>query len=198
MGGRKQKIREPKSCIYIIGERMTEQYYFTHIKKLLGFHCTIKPRFFGNTSIAEMRKKIEELLRGDIFVICVFDSDVSTHNKSERKKLEQLQNKYRKNKNLLFCNSLPSIEYWFLLHYENTNQHFNNAKAAGTVLKKYINDYEKTAQFLEREKWVKDLCTDDKLKQAIKRAKGFEAGDGSYTNLHEAFDILQNDTCEIK
>ena len=94
MGGRKQIIREPKSGIFIIGEGITEQYYFTHIKRLLGFHCTIKPRFFGLTSIFKMSKKIEELLRGDIIVICVFDSDVSMHNEKERKKLEQLQNKY--------------------------------------------------------------------------------------------------------
>jgi hypothetical protein len=193
MGGRKQKIREPKSGIYIVGEGITEQYYFSHIKKIFGFHCTIKPRFFGNTSIAEMRKKIEELLRGDIFVICVFDADVAAHNESERKKLEQLQNKYRKNKNLLFCNSLPSIEYWFLLHYENTNRHFKDAKAAETALKKYISDYEKTAQFLEKEKWIRDLCSENKLSQAIERSKRFEPEYGSYTNVHEAFEILLND-----
>jgi len=196
MGGRKQKIREPKSGIYIVGEGITEQYYFSHIKKLFGFHCTIKPRFFGNTSIAEMRKKIEELLRGDIFVICVFDSDVSTHNESERKKLEQLRNKYRKNKNLLFCNSLPSIEYWFLLHHENTNRHFRDAKAAERALKKYIKDYEKTAQFLEKEKWVYDLCEKNKLRQAIERSKFFEQKDGSYTNMHAAFAILQKEVNE--
>jgi hypothetical protein len=192
MNGRKQTIREPKSGIYIIGEGITEQYYFSHIKKLFGCYCTIKPRFFGNTCIAEMKKKIEELLRGDIFVICVFDSDVSTHNKSERKKLEQLQNKYRKNKNLLLCSSLPSIEYWFLLHYENTHRHFHDAKAAEVALKKYMNDYEKTTRFLEKEKWVRDLCAEDKLKDAIKRAKCFEAGNGSHTNMNEAFDVLIN------
>lgn len=193
MGGRKQKIREPRSGIYIVGEGITEQYYFSHIKKIFGFHCTIKPRFFGNTSITEMRKKIEELLRGDIFVICVFDADVATHNDSERKKLEQLQNKYRKNKNLLFCNSLPSIEYWFLLHHEDTNRYFKNAKAAETALKKYINDYEKTAQFLEKEKWVQDLCSRDRMSLAIKRSKRFDPDQGSYTNVHEAFDVLLKD-----
>lgn len=193
MGGRKQKIREPKSGIYIVGEGITEQYYFSHIKKILGIHCTIKPRFFGNTSIAEMKKKIEELLRGDIFVICVFDGDVAAHNESERKKLEQLQNKYRKNKNLLFCNSLPSIEYWFLLHHEHTNRYFKDAKAAEIVLKKYIKDYEKTAQFLEKEKWVRDLCSNDKLSQAIECSKCFGREHGSYTNVHEAFDFLMND-----
>ena len=196
MGGRKQKIREPKSGIYIVGEGITEQYYFSHIKKLFGFHCTIKPRFFGNTSIAEMRKKIEELLRGDIFVICVFDSDVSTHNESERKKLEQLQNKYRKNKNLLFCNSFPSIEYWFLLHYENTNRHFRNAKVAERALKQFIKDYEKTTQFLEKGKWVHDLCEENKLRQAIERSRSFEQEAGSYTNMHTAFAILQKEVNE--
>jgi hypothetical protein len=193
MGGRKQKIREPKSGIYIVGEGITEQYYFSHVKKLLGFHCTIKPRFFGNTSIAEMRKKIEELLRGDIIVICVFDADVSAYNESERKKLEQLQNKYRSNKNLLFCSSLPSIEYWFLLHHENTHRYFKDAKTAESALRKYINDYEKTTSFLEKDKWVIDLCTENNLNQALERSRRFGLEHGSYTNLHEAFNVLLKD-----
>ncbi len=198
MGGRKQKIREPKSGIYIVGEGITEQYYFLHIKKIFGFHCTIKPRFFCNTSISEIKKKIEELLRGDIFVICIFDADVATHNESERKKLEQLQNKYRKNKNLLFCTSLPSIEYWFLLHHEHTNRYFKDAKAAEIALKKYINDYDKTAQFLEKEKWVMDLCSGDKLSQAIEHSKRFDPDHSSYTNIYEAFDVLLKDMKDQK
>jgi hypothetical protein len=192
MGGRKQKTRKLKSGIYIVGEGITEQYYFTHIKRLFGFHCTIKPRFFVNTSIAGMRKKIEELLRDDITVICVFDADVSTRDKSEKKKLEQLRNKYLNNKNLLFCDSLPSIEYWFLLHYENTNRHFNDAKAAEAALKKHIHDYEKTTQFLEKEKWVRDLCAENKLNKAVEWAKCFNPGHGSYSNVHKAFDVLTN------
>jgi ribosomal protein S18 len=188
--GRKQKIREPKSGIYIIGEGITEQYYFTHIKQLHGFHCIIKPRFFGNTSIFGMRKKIEELLREDVIVICVFDADVSMHNENERKNLEQLKNKFRKNKNLILCDSLPSIEYWFLLHYENTNRYFIDFKAVENSLRKYINDYEKTIQFLEKEKWVSDLCAENKLNKAIVRAKQLDSENGSYSNMYKAFDVL--------
>jgi hypothetical protein len=190
MGGRKQKIREPKSGIYIIGEGITEQYYFSHIKNIYGFHCTIKPRFFGKTSIFEMRKKIEELLHEGIFVICVFDVDVSTWNESEKKKLEQLQNKYRKNTNLLLCSSLPSIEFWFLLHYVNTNRHFKNSKEVEIALKKYIQNYDKTALFLEKEKWVSDLCADGKLDLAMERAKKCEKDSGSYSNMDEALELL--------
>jgi hypothetical protein len=88
---------------------------------------------------------------------------------------------------------LPSIEYWFLLHHEHTNRYFKDAKAAETALKRFINDYEKTTQFLEKEKWVRDLCSNDKLNQAIERSKRFESEHGSYTNVHEAFDVLLND-----
>ena len=190
MSGRKQKMREPKPGIYIVGEGITEQYYFAHIKKLFGFHCTIKPRFFGNTNIAEMRKKIEELLRDDIFVICVFDADVSTHNESERRKLVQLQHKYRNNSNLIFCDSLPSIEYWFLLHYLDSNRHFIDSNAAESALKRYIPEYEKTASFLEKEKWVRDLNSANKLNQAIERAKRFAPEQGSYSKVYKAFELL--------
>ena len=190
MGGRKQKIREPKSGIYIIGEGITEQYYFSHIKQVMGFRCIIKPRFFGNTGIAEMRKKIEDLLRSDIFVICVFDADVSSRNESERRKLEQLQNKYRNHKNLLLCTSLPSIEFWFLLHYLDSNRHFKDAKKAELALRRYLEEYEKTATFLEKEKWVKNLCADNKLELAIRRAKKCSKETGSYSDVYKVFEVL--------
>jgi hypothetical protein len=193
MGGRKQKMREPKPGIYIVGEGITEQYYFSHIKKLLSVHCTIKPRFFGNTSIGAMEKKIENLLSGDIFIICVFDTDVATRNEREREKLEELKNKYQNNENVLFCESFPSIEYWFLLHYEHTNHYFRDARAVEIALKRHINNYEKTTQFLKKEEWVQNLCSEGKLNLAIERSKGFDPGHGSYTNVHKAFDVLLKD-----
>jgi hypothetical protein len=187
MGGRKQKKRKIKPGIHIIGEGITEQYYFSHIKRLLGLNCIVKPHFFGNTCIGKMEKKIEELIRDDIHVICVFDCDVSVRNKKEWERLNRLMNLYKNDENVIFCDSLPSIEYWFLLHYENTNRSFKDAKAVEDVLKKYIPDYEKTTQFLEKEKWVCDLCADEKFDLAMKRAQSFSSDSGSYTNIYKAF-----------
>jgi hypothetical protein len=197
MGRRKQKIREPKSGIYIIGEGITEQYYFSHIKQIIGFQCIIKTRFFGNTSITEMRKKIEDLLHNDVFVICVFDADVSSRNESEKKRLEQLQNRYRSHKNLLFCTSLPSIEFWFLLHYLDTNRHFKDAKEAEVALRRYVQDYDKTTAFLEKEKWVRNLCADNKLELAIQRARKYTEDAGAYSNVYKAIEVLVSQATEL-
>ncbi len=188
MGGRKQKKRELKPGVYIIGEGITEQYYFSHIKRILGFHYSIKPRFFKNTSIAEMGKKIRELLRFDLTVICVFDTDVCVRDQNERERLEKLQSKYKNANNLLFCSSFPSIEFWFLLHYLETNRHFQNTKEVELKLKKHIKNYEKTTTFLKNEKWVVNLC--DNLQLAMGRAKKVSKNSGSYSNIYKAFDLL--------
>ena len=45
MGGRKKQTKEVRSGIYIIGEGITEQYYFSHIKKIFGFHLILQLHF---------------------------------------------------------------------------------------------------------------------------------------------------------
>jgi hypothetical protein len=54
MGGRRQNTRDLKPGIYIIGEGITEQYYFSHLRELYKLNCKIRPRLFKITSIKEM------------------------------------------------------------------------------------------------------------------------------------------------
>jgi len=90
MGGRRSNNLELKKGLYIIGEGITEQYYFTHLKRLKNYKCVIKPRFFGKTDIAQINKQVEKLLLGDISVICVFDADVSQRNQIENNKFSAI------------------------------------------------------------------------------------------------------------
>lgn len=59
---RKQK----KPVITLIGEGLTEQYYFKHIRTLYNYHYNVKPYFFGTTSLFEMDRKINEILEGGV------------------------------------------------------------------------------------------------------------------------------------
>lgn len=182
--------KQQKRSVTILGEGLTEQYYFTHIRTLFGYHYTIKPYFFSVTSLAEMDKKISEAISDGGFAIAVFDADVSNRNEVEKKKLESIRKKYAKKKNVILCDSMTSIEYWFLLHFENTNRHFKDSAATEQELKKHITDYEKKVKFLQNFKWVSELCADGKLETAINRAKAFDHSGESYSDVYKAFELL--------
>lgn len=98
--------------------------------------------------------------------------------------------KYAGKKNVILCDSLPSIEFWFLLHYLDTNRHFPNAHAAERELRRFIAQYAKTEPFLKNRKWVEDLLADGKLELAITRAKLYESSGGSYSNIYKAIEAI--------
>lgn len=102
--------------------------------------------------------------------------------------MNSLLRKYGKKKNVIFCDSLPSVEYWFLLHFQNTNKYFIDSKAVEMELKSFLSNYDKKTVFLEKERWVSILCGDNKLENAIQRAKAFGTTGASYSNIHKAFE----------
>jgi len=192
MARKSENSRSFKSSpIYIIGEGLTEQYYFFHLRSLYNFRYTVKPYFFGTTSIKEIDSRISEVIENNGIAVCVFDLDVSSRNEAEKIKLEKLRKKYSKKKNVLFCDSLPSIEYWFLLHYCNTNKYFNDSKSVEQALRRFITQFEKKKDFLEKEKWVLDLSKDGKLENAIERAVSFGEVGQSYSNIYKVFELLK-------
>ncbi len=187
IGKRPQKL--PK--VTVIGEGITEQYYFSHIRSLYNFKYVLKPYYFGTTSLQEMERKIFEIVSGGGIAICVFDTDVSQRDEEQRKRLDHLKRKYGQKKNVIFCDSLPSVEYWFLLHYRNTNRYFGSSAEVERELRTFIGRYEKKAVFLEKEKWVADMCSDQKLETAIQRAKDFGENGDSYSNVYKAIELLR-------
>lgn len=189
---RKTSLKQRRSPIpTIIGAGITEQWYFTHLKALRGYRVKIRPRFFGTETAAGLDKKIEEVLRDEGIAICVYDADVSTWNEVESKKLSALQKKYEGNASVLLCDSMPSIEYWFLLHYKHTTRHFGTSKAVIKELKKYIPQYDKTEQFLSNQKWVEDMSGEGRQEQACEYAAETDTSIASYTRVQEVFTLIE-------
>lgn len=174
----------------IIGAGITEQWYFTHLKLIFDYRIKVRPRFFGNETADGMAKKIAEVIAEGGIAICVYDADVSTWNEVERGKLERLRTKYAKSKRVILCDSMPAVEYWFLLHYENTNRYFGTSGAVIQELKQFLPDYDKSEKFLRNRKWVTDMCSDGKLDQAIVRAKQFGYESESYSRMDKVFDVI--------
>ena len=107
--------------------------------------------------------------------------------------MQALKKKYRDHKDVLICDSFPSIEYWFLLHYVDTCKSFSSA-AVGNELSKHVSGYCKDMEWAKREHWVASLRADGREQAARERAAKYaedseQYSDGkSYTNLYKFFD----------
>lgn len=111
-------------------------------------------------------------------IICIFDLDICFKKDGETKhqQYKDLLKKYKAYDNIIFCASMPSIEYWFLLHYEgvDVNKFY---KTCTSVIKadSELSKIKKAKTFWNTEyskNWVKDvLCEDSNLNRAITRAK---------------------------
>lgn len=183
-------INKNQERAVIIGAGITERWYFSHMQSLYGLKVKIRPRYFGNENIYTLEKLIKQVLDDEGLAIVVFDTDVSTWNESENKKLAALRQKYAKHKRVILCDSMPSIEFWFLIHFINTNRYFGTSKAVIAELVKFIPNFAKSESFLLNKKWVEDICKDGGLDNACKRAMSFGMEGESYSNLWKAFEYL--------
>lgn len=171
----RREITTPRYTL--ICEGATEQHYFEHLNKLGKTSVTIKNNNCKkNTKTDDIEYKIKEVLANHGRALCVFDDDVE--------EIRNFLDKYKDNKRVLICNSMPSIEYWFLLHYTNKNGKIS-AKDALKNLQEYIPNYDKTVKFLRQEKWVADMLP--YLDSACQRAKD-NTDKPSYTNVYKIFE----------
>lgn len=198
----------------ISGGTNTERYYFTHINDTTDYKFNIRPKYFGNeASYPEIfPERIKDIIKNNAGakVFCVFDLDTVFCNKTNQERhkafVENIKDEID-NGIVVLCPSMPSIEYWFLLHFEN---YTDLIKSCGTKMQKLLSPYMisyfpsankklinllKDKKYITTQDWVKNLCKDGKLQTAIKRAeeniiKAKEADDlenQSYSYVYKVF-----------
>lgn len=179
-----------RSRITVIGEGLTERWYFEHLRAIKGYRYDCKPRFFAHQSYEEMIKLIDWVLQNEGIAVCVCDADITRDNEERRKKLLEMKANYAKETRVLICDSMPSIEFWFLIHYMNTRKYFNDANAVIKVLKKFIPGYDKNGPFLEKQSWVAEISTEARQNDACKRAELLGPQSESYSEIYKAIALF--------
>ena len=92
---RRRKERElRRSRITVIGEGLTERWYFDHLRTVMGYRYDCKPRFFTHQSYQEMRKLIDWVLQNDGIAVCICDADITLTNPEEKKRLDEMKKAY--------------------------------------------------------------------------------------------------------
>lgn len=189
---RKINTKEPRQPrTVIVGAGITEYWYLKHLKKYKGFKYILRPSLFGDESMQTIQNRITDGLDSGATVVCVFDEDVRQWNNTERKRMEEIHHKYDNHENVIIASSMPSIEYWFLLHFENTNRHFGTSTKVIEVLKKYLSGFDKKENYLKQEKWLLSLLEEDKMKIAYNRAKTFSHLGASYSDIWKGIDKFE-------
>lgn len=173
----------------ISGGKNTERYYFMHISNKTDYKFNIRPKYFGDeSSYTEVfPKRIKEILsvNNDAKIFCVFDWDTVYENKTNLKKQKVFEQQFQEeisNGIVVLCPSMPSIEYWFLLHFVDDTKLLKNYREISNVLAPYLkpcfaNSKTPLGKLLKSEKclkdttWVEQLCADGKLNEAIGRAE---------------------------
>lgn len=183
-----RKLREILPIV--IGAGITEQWYFRHLRGCIECRIDVRPRFFGSDTAYDMQKLVEEVLSIGGTVICVFDMDTTRTDAVEKERKEQFVSIYQANSNVVLCDSMPSIEYWFLLHYEKVNRCFASSEKVIEELEKFM-PFEKTEKFLLKPGWVETLLANGRMQQAMRNADALGTHGESYTHIPDAIRFLE-------
>ena len=188
---RKQKARNlKKRRSVLIGAGPTEKAYIEHLTHINGYRIETHPRFCKNDTPYYMDKFVQRVLEDGGMAVCLYDEDESERSAKIQQKLDEFVAKYRNNPNVMLCGSMPSIEYWFLLHYEKTNRYYGTSKRVIKALNKHM-EFEKTEKFLSKPGWVETLLADGRMQQAMRKAEELGTDGESYTHIPDAIRFLE-------
>lgn len=189
---RKQRQRTLRSPIpTVIGEGKTECYYFKGLREVKGYRMKVSDGNFRYPNIKDLEKPIQKVLDEEGTAIVVFDTDVAQRDQGAKKRMENLRHKYAKNGNVVFCDSFPSIEFWFLLHYKEAGRPYGRCEEVVKELREFMPKFNKHTTFLQKKDWVEALCSGEKMAEAIRRSKQLEDYTKPYSKVYQAIEFLE-------
>lgn len=202
----------PLAPFVVSGGKNTERYYFTHISAVSDkYKFNIRPKYFGDESAYTevFPKRIAEILskNADARIFCVFDMDTVVKDGLQDKHeafVAALKSEISSGK-VVICESMPSFEFWLLLHFPDYEGLLKNYSQVSNLLAPYLKPYFKDTivpfknlikkdKYLKDPTWVKRLLDENRLEQAVERAKICltreikENGTHSYTKVFKAFE----------
>lgn len=166
-----------KKSIAIIGEGETEWFYFDSLRVACRYPFRLAPGFPAHSDIEHLLKlskaKSEE---GYDYVVCLLDMDRLNSVPAEMKKYRTFRNR-KENKQILFIETNPCTEFWFLLHFLPTLQvkHYTSYEQLLPELQKYMPGYEKTKKYFIRTKLYDFLAKHGSLELAMKNGEALSA-----------------------
>jgi hypothetical protein len=184
------KTRQGNTTIAIVVDGETEKWYLEKMKEVECLNIKIKPELASKKSIDGQTEFVCERLEEEYDkVYWVLDADTIIREVKQKKgKIERLKNAIiklkKQHKNLEVFINTPCLEFWFLLHFQNSSKFYRDCIDVEKLLnKKYISDYKKTEDFFKQKNNIY-MKLKSNLETAIKNAR--KLGRADFDNLEMA------------
>ncbi len=190
--------RKVRKSIAIIGEGLTEYRYVDDMRTTERYRFSLVPGIPKHSDVDDIVRLAQERLRaGFDYVLCLIDMDVieGSHDKMEHYKALK-----RENPDIIFVESSPCTEYWFLMHYMPgpSSKEYADYDAVAQELRKYIPNYDKTELFFNKIHIYRELKEKGDVERAIEISRELEALRAkepevyrSYSQMYKLFDIIR-------
>ncbi len=195
---RRTVSRRVRKSIAIIGEGLTEYRYVDDLRTTERYRFSLVPGIPKHSDIDDIvRLARERVSAGYDYVLCLIDMDVIEGNHDKMEHYRALKND---NPKIIFVESSPCTEYWFLMHFMPgpSSKEYANYDAVAQQLKKHIPNYDKTEVFFNKTHIYRVLKEKGDMVRAIGlsqeldelRAKAPEVYK-SYSQMYKLFDIIE-------
>lgn len=175
----------PTFAIIVDGD--CEIWYFQMLKRNeRSITVNIEPKITQRKKLSDQYDNVIILSKDytKVFWIVDFDVILSETNKSKKGNKTAIQefSEYRKTisekyDNVVVIINNPCLEFWLLLHFEETSKFFSTCLAAEKQLKKHLKEYEKTQKFYTKDNHDIYLKLKPNLSTAIKNARKLNSFD---------------------
>ena len=189
--------RKTRKSIAIIGEGLTEYRYVDDLRTTERYRFSLVPGIPKHSELDDIVKLAKERVdAGYDYVLCLIDMDVIEGNYDKMEHYLALQ---KNNPEIIFVESSPCTEYWFLMHYmpRASSKEYADYDAVAQELKKHIPNYEKTEIFFNKTHIYRELKEKGDMVRAIELSRELDVLRmkepevyKSYSQMYKLFDII--------
>ena len=190
--------RTVRKSIAIIGEGLTEYRYVDDMRTTERYRFSLVPGIPKHSDVDDIVRLAQERLRaGFDYVLCLIDMDV---NESSHDKMEHYKALKRENPDIIFVESSPCTEYWFLMHYMPgpSSKEYADYDAVAQALKRHIPNYDKTEAFFNKTHIYRELKEKGDMAKAIELSRELDKLHEtepevykSYSQMYKLFDVIE-------
>lgn len=181
----------------IVGEGITEWYYFSSMRQAERFGFEVKPSIPKHSDFRSILESARRLAaQGYDYVFCVLDMDDLMKKPATLREYQREKARNRQNRNILFIESMPCFELWFLLHFQKvySARVYENFHQLKPELVKFLTDYEKSDAYFRKRNLYEFLQKEGSPETAKSHALQFlqdkEKNENPYFNYTLVYEVL--------